>query len=107
MTIIRFSSFLPNSQKWGKCQNSKKLSFSKNGKIAKIAKIGKIGKMGKMGKMGGSAKIPKLTKFPKMGFLGKYPKIEILAIAVANTPGRLDVIIIFKTTPDTHSTYFY
>ena len=63
--------------------------------------------MGKMGKMGGSAKIPKLTKFPKMGFLGKYPKIEILAIAVANTPGRLDVIIIFKTTPDTHSTYFY
>lgn len=99
MTIIRFSSFLPNSQKWGKCQNSKKLSFSKNGKNGKN---GKIGKIGKIGKMGGSAKIPKypkLAKFPKMGFLGKYPKIEILAIAVANTPGRLDMIIIFKTTP--------
>ena len=76
--------------KMGKCQNSKKLSFSKNGKNGKIAKIAKIGKMGKMG---GSAKIP------KNGVLGKYPKIEILAIAVANTPGRLDVVIILKTTP--------
>ena len=52
-----------------------------------------------MGKMGGSAKIPKIGQIPKMGFLGKYPKIEILAIAVANTPGRLDMVIIFKTTP--------
>lgn len=34
-----------------------------------------------------------------MGFLGKYPKIEILATTTTNTQGRLDVIIIFKTTP--------
>ena len=74
MTIIRFSSFLPNSQKWGKCQNSKKLSFSKNGKIAKIAKIGKIGKMGKMGKMGGSAKIPKIDQIPKNGVFREIPQ---------------------------------
>ena len=40
-----------------------------------------------------------MPKYPKMGFLGKYPKIEILATAVANTPGRLDMIIIFKLTP--------
>ena len=40
-----------------------------------------------------------MAKYPKIGFLGKYPKIEILAIAVANTPGRLDVVIILKTTP--------
>lgn len=40
-----------------------------------------------------------MAKYPKMRFLGKYPKIEILAIAVANTPGRLDVVIILKTTP--------
>ena len=88
--------------KMGKCQNSKKLSFSKNGKNGKNGKIAKIGKMGKMGKMGkweDLPKYPKLAKFPKMGFLGKYPKIEILAIAVANTPGRLDMIIIFKLTP--------
>ena len=71
MTIIRFSSFLPNSQKWGKwekCQNSKKLSFSKNGKIAKI------GKMGKMGKMGGSAKIPKIGQIPKNGVFREIPQ---------------------------------
>ena len=40
-----------------------------------------------------------MAKYPKMGFLGKYPKIEILATAMTNTPGRLDMIIIFKTTP--------
>ena len=40
-----------------------------------------------------------MAKYPKMGFLGKYPKIEILATAVANTPGRLDMVIILKTTP--------
>ena len=44
-------------------------------------------------------KYPKMTKYPKMGFLGKYPKIEILATTVANTPGRLDMVIIFKATP--------
>ena len=71
MTIIRFSSFLPNSQKWEKCQNSKKLSFSKNGKNAKIAKIGKIGKMGKMG---GSAKIPKIDQIPKNGVFREIPQ---------------------------------
>ena len=71
MTIIRFSSFLPNSQKWEKCQNSKKLSFSKNGKNAKIAKIGK---MGKMGKMGGSAKIPKIGQIPKNGVFREIPQ---------------------------------
>ena len=40
-----------------------------------------------------------MPKYPKMGFLGKYPKIEILATAVANTPERLDMVIILKTTP--------
>ena len=40
-----------------------------------------------------------MPKYPKMGFLGKYPKIEILATAMANTPGRLDMVIILKTTP--------
>ena len=40
-----------------------------------------------------------MAKCPKMGFLGKYPKIEILAAAVTNTPGKLDVVIILKTTP--------
>ena len=40
-----------------------------------------------------------MAKYPKMGFLGKYPKIEILAVAVANTRWRLDIVIIFKTTP--------
>lgn len=40
-----------------------------------------------------------MAKYPKMGFLGKYPKIEILATTVANTPGRLDMVIIFKATP--------
>ena len=39
-------------------------------------------------------KYPKMAKYPKMGFLGKYPKIEILAAAAANTPGRLDMVII-------------
>ena len=40
-----------------------------------------------------------MAKYPKMGFLWKYPKIEILATTVTNTPGRLDVVIILKTTP--------
>ena len=64
--------------------------------------MGKIAKIGEMGKMGGSAKILKIPqngKIPKNGVLGKYPKIEILATTVANTRGRLDVIIILKTTP--------
>ena len=52
-----------------------------------------------MQKMQKMQKYPKMAKCPKMGFLGKYPKIEILAAAVANTPGRLDVVIILKTTP--------
>ena len=40
-----------------------------------------------------------MPKYPKIGFLGKYPKIEILATTVTNTPGRLDMVIILKTTP--------
>ena len=46
-----------------------------------------------------SQKCPKMAKYPKMRFLGKYPQIEILTTTVANTPGRLDMIIILKTTP--------
>ena len=64
--------------------------------------MGKMAKIGEMGEMGGSAKMakmPKMPKYPKIGFLGKYPKIEILATTMANTQGRLDVIIIFKITP--------
>ena len=67
-----------------------------------MGKMAKIGEMGEMGEMGGSAKMakmPKMPKYPKIGFLGKYPKIEILATTMANTQGRLDVIIIFKITP--------
>ena len=65
--------------------------------------------MGKMGKMGGSPKMPqnapkcpKMPKMPKIGKFGilpKYPKNGILATAMTNTPGRLDMIIIFKITP--------
>ena len=61
-----------------------------------MAKIGEMGEMGGSAKM---AKMPKMPKYPKIGFLGKYPKIEILATTATNTQGRLDVIIIFKTTP--------
>ena len=61
-----------------------------------------MGKMGKWGKWEDPPKYPKMPKMPKMGKLGilpKYPKNGILATAVTNTPGRLDMIIIFKTTP--------
>ena len=64
--------------------------------------MGKMAKIGEMGEMGGSAKIAKNAqnaKIPKNGLLGKYPKIEILATTATNTQGRLDVIIILKTTP--------
>ena len=64
--------------------------------------MGKMGEMGKMGKMGRSAKMPKIPqngKIPKNGVFREIPKIEILATAMTNTPGRLDMIIIFKTTP--------
>ena len=64
-----------------------------------MGKIAKIGKWGKWEDLPKYPKYPKMAKYPKMGFLGKYPKIEILATTVANTPGRLDVVIIFKTTP--------
>ena len=70
--------------------------------MGKMAKIGEMGKMGEMGEMGGSAKMTKNAqnaKIPKNGLLGKYPKIEILATTTTNTQGRLDVIIILKTTP--------
>ena len=70
--------------------------MGKNEEIRKIAKIGEMGEMGGSAKM---AKMPKMPKYPKIGFLGKYPKIEILATTMANTQGRLDVIIILKTTP--------
>lgn len=56
-------------------------------------------KNAKMQKMQKWPKYPKKPKYPKMGFLGKYPKIKILATTMANTPGRLDMVIIFKTTP--------
>ena len=73
--------------------------FPKMTNFRVFLKIGKNAKNAKMQKMQKWPKYPKMAKYPKMGFLGKYPKIEILAIAVANTPGRLDVVIIFKTTP--------
>ena len=68
-------------------------------KWGKWPKLGKWGKWGKWGDLPKCPKYPKMAKYPKMGFLGKYPKIEILATTVANTPGRLDVVIIFKITP--------
>lgn len=67
-----------------------------------MGKMAKIGEMGEIWKMGGSAKMTKNAqnaKIPQNRLLGKYPKIEILATTTANTQGRLDVIIIFKTTP--------
>ena len=68
-----------------------------------MGKMGKIGKMGKNGRIPqNTPKYPKMPKMPKMGKLGilpKYPKNGILAAAMTNTPGRLDMIIIFKITP--------
>ena len=53
--------------------------------------------------MGGSAKMtkkcPKCQNTKKWAFWGNTPKIEILATTATNTQGRLDVIIILKTTP--------
>lgn len=61
-----------------------------------MANFGLFLKIGKNAKM---PKYPKIAKYQKMGFLGKYPKIEILTTTVANTQGRLDMVIILKTTP--------
>ena len=65
-----------------------------------------MGKIAKIGEMGGNERIcqngqkcPKYQNTQKWAFLGKYPKIEILATTATNTQGRLDVIIILKTTP--------
>ena len=68
-------------------------------KWGKWPKLGKWGKLGKWEDLPKWPKMPKMPKYPKMGFLGKYPKIEILATTTTNTQGRLDVIIILKTTP--------
>lgn len=76
--------------------------FAKIAVFLKMANFGlflKIGKKCKNAKNAKMAKIPQNGKMPKNGVLGKYPKIEILAAAMANTPGRLDVVIILKTTP--------
>ena len=73
--------------------------FAKIAVFPKMANFGVFLKIGKNAKMQKWPKYPKMAKYPKMGFLGKYPKIEILATTVANTPGRLDVVIILKTTP--------
>ena len=67
--------------------------------MKKWGKWPKLGKWGKWEDLPKWPKMPKMPKYPKMGFLGKYPKIEILATTMTNTQGRLDVIIIFKTTP--------
>ena len=68
--------------------------------------MGKMGKIGKIGKMGGSPKIPqnaknapKCQKWGNWGFCPNTPKMGFLAATVTNTPGRLDMIIIFKITP--------
>ena len=67
------------------------------GKMGKMGENG--GKWGKWGKWEDPPKYPKMPKMGKLGILPKYPKNGILATAMTNTPGRLDMIIIFKITP--------